>query len=447
MDTSHGHSKGVIETVKRVRAKFDIDLIAGNVCTADGTKELIRAGVDAVKIGVGPGSICTTRVVAGVGVPQVTAIIQCVKAAGKTRTPIIADGGIRHTGDIAKAIAAGADTVMIGGLFAGIEESPGEKVLYEGRSYKIYRGMGSLEAMKKGSKDRYFQDAEDDIQKLVPEGIEGRVPFKGNLADTVYQMMGGLRAAMGYCGCRTISEMKKKAQFIRMTDAGSARKPSAQHLHYKRGAELPSLDHPMIHRRLFAIRTAMTKFQLQALLVTEMTHVRYLTGFTGSSGLCVITPEKQFFITDRRYEIQAPQEIDGFNIIIAKQHLFPLIAEKFLIPKNARIGFENEHITVADMQNLKKLLPGRRFIPEKKILETITEIKDDGEIALIRYAAQITDKVFKKILTLIRPGIRECDVAAEISYWHRKYGAECDAFDPIVASGERGALPHATSIR
>jgi len=220
MDTSHGHSKGVIETVKRVRAKFDIELIAGNVCTADGTKELIRAGVDAVKIGVGPGSICTTRVVAGVGVPQVTAIIQCVKAAARTRTPIIADGGIRHTGDIAKAIAAGADTVMIGGLFAGIEESPGEKVLYEGRSYKIYRGMGSLEAMKKGSKDRYFQDAEDDIQKLVPEGIEGRVPFKGNLADTIYQMMGGLRAAMGYCGCRTISEMKKKAQFIRMTDAG-----------------------------------------------------------------------------------------------------------------------------------------------------------------------------------------------------------------------------------
>jgi IMP dehydrogenase len=220
MDTSHGHSKGVIEMVKRVRAKFDIDLIAGNVCTSDGTKDLIRAGVDAVKIGVGPGSICTTRVVAGVGVPQVTAIIECAKAAVKTKTPIIADGGIRHTGDIAKAIAAGADTVMIGGLFAGIEESPGEKVLYEGRSYKMYRGMGSLEAMKKGSKDRYFQDAEDDIQKLVPEGIEGRVPFKGNLSDTVYQMMGGLRAAMGYCGCHNISEMKKKAQFIRMTDAG-----------------------------------------------------------------------------------------------------------------------------------------------------------------------------------------------------------------------------------
>jgi IMP dehydrogenase len=220
VDTSHGHSSGVIEMVKRVRAKFDVELIAGNVGTAEGTKDLIRAGVDAVKIGIGPGSICTTRVVAGVGVPQVTAIMECAKAASKTKIPIIADGGIGQTGDIAKAIAAGADTVMIGGMFAGIEESPGEKVLYEGRSYKMYRGMGSLEAMKKGSKDRYFQDAEDDIQKLVPEGIEGRVPFKGNLADTVYQMMGGLRAAMGYCGCRTITEMKKKAQFIRMTEAG-----------------------------------------------------------------------------------------------------------------------------------------------------------------------------------------------------------------------------------
>jgi IMP dehydrogenase len=220
VDTSHGHSRGVLEMVKRVRAKFDIELIAGNVGTAEGTKDLIRAGVDAVKIGIGPGSICTTRVVAGVGVPQVTAIMECAKVAIKAKIPIIADGGIRETGDIAKAIAAGADTVMIGGLFAGIEESPGEKILYEGRSYKMYRGMGSLEAMKKGSKDRYFQDAEDDIQKLVPEGIEGRVPFKGNLADTIYQMMGGLRAAMGYCGCRTISEMKKKAQFLRMTEAG-----------------------------------------------------------------------------------------------------------------------------------------------------------------------------------------------------------------------------------
>jgi IMP dehydrogenase len=220
IDTSHGHSKGVIEMVKRVRAKFDIELIAGNVGTAEGTKDLIKAGVNAVKVGIGPGSICTTRIVAGVGVPQITAIMECGKVAAKAKIPIIADGGIKQTGDIAKAIAAGADSVMIGGLFAGVEESPGEKVLYEGRSYKVYRGMGSLESMQKGSKDRYFQDVEDDIQKLVPEGIEGRVPFKGNLSDTVYQMIGGLRAAMGYCGCRTVAEMKKKAQFTRMTEAG-----------------------------------------------------------------------------------------------------------------------------------------------------------------------------------------------------------------------------------
>jgi len=220
IDTAHGHSEGVLGMVKRVRNKFDVELIAGNVGTAEGTRDLIRAGVDAVKVGIGPGSICTTRVVAGVGVPQVTAIMECAKAAKSARIPIIADGGIKQTGDVAKAIAAGADAVMIGGLFAGVEESPGEKVLYEGRSYKIYRGMGSLEAMKKGSKDRYFQDAEDDIQKLVPEGIEGRVPFKGQLQDTVYQMIGGLRAAMGYCGCRTIAEMKAKAKFVRMTEAG-----------------------------------------------------------------------------------------------------------------------------------------------------------------------------------------------------------------------------------
>jgi len=220
VDTAHGHSRGVIEMVKRIRAKFDVELIAGNVGTADGARDLIRAGVDAVKVGIGPGSICTTRVVAGVGVPQITAIIECARVAAKTKIPIIADGGIKQTGDIAKAIAAGADSVMIGGLFAGVEESPGEKVLYEGRSYKVYRGMGSLEAMKQGSKDRYFQDAEDDIQKLVPEGIEGRVPFKGNLADTVYQMVGGLRAAMGYCGCVTVADMKAKARFMKMTEAG-----------------------------------------------------------------------------------------------------------------------------------------------------------------------------------------------------------------------------------
>jgi IMP dehydrogenase len=221
VDTAHGHSRGVLETVKRVRKKFpNLDLVAGNVGTVEATRDMIRAEVDAVKVGIGPGSICTTRVVAGVGMPQVTAIMQCSKVAAKSGIPIIADGGIKQTGDIAKAIAAGADTIMIGGLFAGVDESPGEKVLYEGRSYKIYRGMGSLSAMKEGSKDRYFQDAEDDIQKLVPEGIEGRVAYKGPLGDTVYQMVGGLRAAMGYCGCATIAEMKRKAQFVRMTEAG-----------------------------------------------------------------------------------------------------------------------------------------------------------------------------------------------------------------------------------
>lgn len=220
VDTAHGHSEGVLRMVKRLKAKFDIDLIAGNVGTAEGTRDLIRAGADAVKVGIGPGSICTTRVIAGVGIPQITAIMECSSAARKSNVPVIADGGIKQTGDIPKAIGAGADSVMIGGLFAGVEESPGEKVLYEGRSYKMYRGMGSLEAMRAGSKDRYFQDAEDDIQKLVPEGIEGRVPYKGSLAETVYQMVGGLRAAMGYCGCRTIVDMKKSARFVRISDAG-----------------------------------------------------------------------------------------------------------------------------------------------------------------------------------------------------------------------------------
>jgi IMP dehydrogenase len=220
VDTAHGHSMGVIRMVKRIKSRFDVQLIAGNVGTAEATRDLVKAGADAVKVGIGPGSICTTRVVAGVGVPQITAIMECARAASRSRTPLIADGGIKQTGDIAKAIAAGADSVMIGSLFAGVDESPGEKVLYEGRSYKLYRGMGSLEAMKEGSKDRYFQDVEDDIQKLVPEGIEGRVPSKGSLNETVHQMIGGLRAAMGYCGCHTVAEMKTKAQFVRMTDAG-----------------------------------------------------------------------------------------------------------------------------------------------------------------------------------------------------------------------------------
>jgi IMP dehydrogenase len=220
VDTAHGHSKGVIEMVKRVKSKFSVDIIAGNVATAEATADLIKAGADCVKIGIGPGSICTTRVVAGVGVPQMTAILNCADVAHKYKIPIIADGGIKQTGDLAKAVAAGADTIMIGGMFAGLQESPGEKVLYEGRTYKIYRGMGSLEAMKDGSKDRYFQDVEDDIQKLVPEGIEGRVPFKGELHTTVYQMVGGLRAAMGYCGAENISAMQTKARFVRMSDAG-----------------------------------------------------------------------------------------------------------------------------------------------------------------------------------------------------------------------------------
>lgn len=221
VDTAHGHSRGVMDTVKAVRKRFpDLELIAGNVGTAEATRDLIRAGADAIKVGIGPGSICTTRVVAGIGVPQITAIMQCARAAAKTGTPIIADGGIKQTGDIPKAIAAGADAVMIGGLFAGVDESPGEKMLYEGRSFKMYRGMGSIEAMKAGSKDRYFQDMEDDIQKLVPEGIEGRVPYKGPLGETVYQMIGGLRAAMGYCGSATVRELQKKGTFVKMSDAG-----------------------------------------------------------------------------------------------------------------------------------------------------------------------------------------------------------------------------------
>ena len=221
IDTAHGHSEGVLAMVERVKSEHaDLEIIAGNVATPQGTEDLILAGADAVKIGIGPGSICTTRVVAGVGVPQLTAILQCAAAAHKYDVPVIADGGIKQTGDIPKALAAGADTVMIGSLFAGVAESPGETILYEGRKYKNYRGMGSIGAMKAGSKDRYFQDAEDDLKKLVPEGIEGRVPFKGDLAEIVYQMLGGLRAAMGYCGCADIEAMHERAQFVRITGSG-----------------------------------------------------------------------------------------------------------------------------------------------------------------------------------------------------------------------------------
>jgi len=220
VDTAHGHSAGVIEMVKQIKKKFDIEVIAGNVATAEGTLDLIKAGVDAVKVGIGAGSICTTRVVAGVGMPQITAVFNAVSVAGKYKIPIISDGGIKQTGDIPKAIAAGTDCIMVGGLLAGTEESPGEKVLYEGRVFKMYRGMGSLEAMKAGSGDRYFQDPEEELSKLVPEGIEGRVPYKGPLSDVIYQMVGGLRAAMGYCGCGTIAELQKNAEFVEITGAG-----------------------------------------------------------------------------------------------------------------------------------------------------------------------------------------------------------------------------------
>ncbi|MEN3027057.1 MAG: IMP dehydrogenase [Chlorobiota bacterium] len=221
VDSAHGHSRGVIETVRRLKRRFpELPVIAGNIATAEAAAALIRAGADAVKVGVGPGSICTTRVVAGVGVPQLTAIFWVARVAHEADVPVIADGGIRQTGDIAKAIAAGADSVMIGNLLAGHEESPGEKVLLEGRAYKVYRGMGSLGAMYHGSADRYFQDSEADIAKLVPEGVEGRVPFKGAVSDTLFQLVGGLRAAMGYCGCATIAELQQKTRFIRMTLAG-----------------------------------------------------------------------------------------------------------------------------------------------------------------------------------------------------------------------------------
>jgi IMP dehydrogenase len=220
VDTAHGHSMKVLETVRSIKKKFDIELIAGNVATGEATADLIKAGVDAVKVGIGAGSICTTRVVAGVGLPQITSVMNCYTEAKKRGVPVISDGGVKQTGDIPKAIAAGADTVMIGGLLAGTEESPGEKVLYEGRSFKMYRGMGSLEAMRAGSGDRYFQDAEDEIAKLVPEGIEGRVPYKGPLSDVIFQMIGGLRAAMGYCGASTIKELQQNGKFVEISKAG-----------------------------------------------------------------------------------------------------------------------------------------------------------------------------------------------------------------------------------
>lgn len=220
IDTAHGHSKGVVEMLKKVKQTFpNLDVVVGNIATGEAAKALVEAGADAVKVGIGPGSICTTRIIAGVGVPQFTAVYNVAKAIKGSGVPIIADGGIRFTGDIAKAIAAGGDTIMAGSMFAGVDESPGETIIYEGRKFKSYRGMGSIEAMQKGSKDRYFQDAEDDIKKLVPEGIVGRVPYKGFLSEIMYQIVGGLRAGMGYCGASTIPELQE-AKFVRITNAG-----------------------------------------------------------------------------------------------------------------------------------------------------------------------------------------------------------------------------------
>jgi IMP dehydrogenase len=221
VDTAHGHSEGVIQAVRTLKKKFSrLEVIAGNVATAEGTRSLAEAGADGVKVGVGPGSICTTRVVAGIGVPQMTAIMDCAEEARKWGIPLVADGGIKYSGDVTKALAGGADSVMIGSLFAGTEESPGETILFQGRSYKVYRGMGSIEAMKEGSKDRYFQDEVESEKKLVPEGIVGRVPYRGPLAETVYQLVGGLRAGMGYLGSRNIPELQTKPNFMQITAAG-----------------------------------------------------------------------------------------------------------------------------------------------------------------------------------------------------------------------------------
>ncbi len=221
IDTAHGHTKGVVEMLKKIKSKFpDLDVIVGNIATGEAAKYLVDAGADAVKVGIGPGSICTTRVVAGVGFPQFSAVLEVAAAIKGSGVPVIADGGIRYTGDIPKAIAAGADCVMLGSLLAGTKESPGETIIFEGRKFKSYRGMGSVEAMKQGSKDRYFQDVEDDIKKLVPEGIVGRVPYKGDLEESIFQFIGGLRAGMGYCGAKDIATLQEKGKFIKITSSG-----------------------------------------------------------------------------------------------------------------------------------------------------------------------------------------------------------------------------------
>lgn len=221
IDTAHGHTKGVVDVLKKIKSNFpNLDVVVGNIATAEAGKYLVEAGADAVKVGIGPGSICTTRVVAGVGFPQFSAVLEVSKALEGTGVPVIADGGIRYTGDIPKALAAGADSVMLGSLLAGTKESPGETIIYEGRKFKSYRGMGSVEAMKEGSKDRYFQDVEDDIKKLVPEGIVGRVPYKGDLFESIHQFVGGIRAGMGYCGAKDISSLKKSGKFVKITSSG-----------------------------------------------------------------------------------------------------------------------------------------------------------------------------------------------------------------------------------
>jgi IMP dehydrogenase len=221
VDTAHGHSKGVLDRVRWVKKNYaHVDVIGGNIATADAARALVEAGADAVKVGIGPGSICTTRVVAGVGVPQITAVANVAAALTGSGVPLIADGGIRYSGDIGKAIAAGAYCVMMGGMFAGTEEAPGEVILYQGRSYKSYRGMGSLGAMGKGSAERYFQDNDANVEKLVPEGIEGMVPFKGSVLNIIYQLAGGIRAGMGYCGCASVDEMRTRAEFVEITSAG-----------------------------------------------------------------------------------------------------------------------------------------------------------------------------------------------------------------------------------
>jgi IMP dehydrogenase len=219
VDTAHGHSQNVVDTVKNIKAKYNIDVIAGNIATSEATEELIKAGANAVKVGIGPGAICTTRIISGAGMPQITAILNCAEVAEKHHIPVIADGGIKHSGDITKAIAAGASSVMIGSLFAGLKESPGQLVIYKGRQFKEYRGMGSLGAMVRGSAERYGQKSSTEEGKLVPEGVEGRVPYRGSLSDFVYQLVGGLRAGMGYCGARNIEELRKKSRFVRVSAA------------------------------------------------------------------------------------------------------------------------------------------------------------------------------------------------------------------------------------